>query len=126
MSVLLLRHTSAGDRDAWEDDDELRPLDKRGRAQAVALRDELRAREHLLERVRHRVHHQRIERLAITSKGVDHHRRRLVDPDGHAELFGERPERLVRRMGDRASETGIGPEKRGAETERVGASQLRE
>jgi 8-oxo-dGTP diphosphatase len=37
MSVLLLRHTSAGDRDAWEDDDELRPLDKRGRKQALAL-----------------------------------------------------------------------------------------
>jgi 8-oxo-dGTP diphosphatase len=37
MTVLLLRHASAGDRDAWDDDDELRPLDKRGRKQAQAL-----------------------------------------------------------------------------------------
>jgi phosphohistidine phosphatase SixA len=44
MSVILLRHASAGDRKTWNGDDLLRPLDKRGRAQAVALRDELRAR----------------------------------------------------------------------------------
>ena len=44
MSVILLRHASAGNRDAWEGDDMLRPLDKRGRKQAKALRDELRAR----------------------------------------------------------------------------------
>jgi 8-oxo-dGTP diphosphatase len=44
VSVILLRHASAGDRDAWAGDDLLRPLDERGRAQAVALRDELRAR----------------------------------------------------------------------------------
>lgn len=44
MSVILLRHASAGDRDAWAGDDLLRPLDERGRAQAAALRDELRAR----------------------------------------------------------------------------------
>ena len=44
MSVILLRHASAGDRKTWDGDDLLRPLDKRGRAQAVALRDELRAR----------------------------------------------------------------------------------
>jgi 8-oxo-dGTP diphosphatase len=44
VSVILLRHASAGDRDAWTGDDLLRPLDERGRAQAVALRDELRAR----------------------------------------------------------------------------------
>jgi 8-oxo-dGTP diphosphatase len=37
MSVVLLRHASAGDRDAWEGDDRLRPLDERGRRQAVAL-----------------------------------------------------------------------------------------
>ena len=37
MSVLLLRHTSAGHRERWDDDDELRPLDKRGRKQALAL-----------------------------------------------------------------------------------------
>jgi phosphohistidine phosphatase SixA len=44
MSVVLLRHASAGDRDTWEGDDRLRPLDKRGRRQADALRDELLAR----------------------------------------------------------------------------------
>jgi phosphohistidine phosphatase SixA len=44
VSVILLRHASAGNRDAWAGDDVLRPLDERGRAQALALRDELRAR----------------------------------------------------------------------------------
>ena len=44
MSVILLRHASAGKREKWRDDDRLRPLDKRGRAQALALRDLLRAR----------------------------------------------------------------------------------
>ena len=43
MSVILLRHASAGDRKEWRGDDLLRPLDERGRAQAVALRDVLRA-----------------------------------------------------------------------------------
>ena len=38
MSVVLLRHASAGDRDHWEGDDLLRPLDDRGRRQALALR----------------------------------------------------------------------------------------
>jgi phosphohistidine phosphatase SixA len=44
MTVILLRHGSAGDRDRWEGDDRLRPLDKKGRRQAEALRDILRAR----------------------------------------------------------------------------------
>jgi phosphohistidine phosphatase SixA len=39
MSVLLLRHARAGDRDAWSGEDRLRPLDERGRRQALALRD---------------------------------------------------------------------------------------
>jgi 8-oxo-dGTP diphosphatase len=42
--VILLRHASAGDRDTWNGDDRLRPLDEHGRAQAVALRDVLCAR----------------------------------------------------------------------------------
>jgi 8-oxo-dGTP diphosphatase len=37
--ILLIRHASAGDRAAWEDDDRLRPLDKRGRKQAERLVD---------------------------------------------------------------------------------------
>jgi phosphohistidine phosphatase SixA len=44
VSVILLRHASAGDREKWRGDDLLRPLDKRGRKQAKALREELRAR----------------------------------------------------------------------------------
>ncbi len=44
MSVILLRHASAGKRSEWDGDDMLRPLDKRGRKQASKLRDELRAR----------------------------------------------------------------------------------
>jgi phosphohistidine phosphatase SixA len=38
VSVVLLRHASAGDRDDWDGDDLLRPLDDRGRRQALALR----------------------------------------------------------------------------------------
>ena len=45
MSLILLRHASAGKREAWSGDDRLRPLDKRGRAQAEALADLLRARD---------------------------------------------------------------------------------
>ena len=41
MSVVLLRHASAGDRDGWEGDDALRPLDERGRRQALTLRKTL-------------------------------------------------------------------------------------
>lgn len=35
--MLLVRHASAGDRDAWEGDDRLRPLDAKGRARAEEL-----------------------------------------------------------------------------------------
>ena len=41
MTVVLLRHASAGDRLNWGGDDMLRPLDRRGRAQSLALRDAL-------------------------------------------------------------------------------------
>ena len=41
MSVVLLRHASAGDRSAWSGDDRLRPLDEDGYAQALALADVL-------------------------------------------------------------------------------------
>jgi len=44
VTVILLRHASAGDRSTWDGDDMLRPLDKRGRKQASKLGDELRAR----------------------------------------------------------------------------------
>lgn len=39
MTVILLRHASAGDRKRWDGDDRLRTLDERGRRQAQALRD---------------------------------------------------------------------------------------
>ena len=35
--IVLVRHASAGDPDAWEGDDRLRPLDGRGRRQAEQL-----------------------------------------------------------------------------------------
>lgn len=37
MSVILLRHAAAGDRNAWDGDDRLRPLDDEGYDQAIAL-----------------------------------------------------------------------------------------
>ena len=37
MSVVLLRHASAGDRQAWDGDDRLRPLDPKGQRQAEAV-----------------------------------------------------------------------------------------
>lgn len=37
MTLLLVRHASAGDRGAWVGDDRARPLDRRGRRQAAAL-----------------------------------------------------------------------------------------
>jgi 8-oxo-(d)GTP phosphatase len=41
VSLLLIRHALAGHRDAWQGDDRIRPLDRRGRAQAEALIDAL-------------------------------------------------------------------------------------
>ena len=35
--IVLLRHASAGDREEWDDDDRLRPLDERGFRQAERL-----------------------------------------------------------------------------------------
>ena len=37
MRIFLVRHASAGDRDEWSGDDELRPLDERGRSQAEGI-----------------------------------------------------------------------------------------
>lgn len=39
MSVLLVRHAKAGDRDKWDAPDDLRPLTAKGEAQAAALVD---------------------------------------------------------------------------------------
>ncbi len=40
-TILVVRHALAGDRDAWQDDDRIRPLDARGRSQADDLVDVL-------------------------------------------------------------------------------------
>jgi 8-oxo-dGTP diphosphatase len=37
VSIVLVRHARAGDRESWRGDDRLRPLDERGRVQALAL-----------------------------------------------------------------------------------------
>jgi broad specificity phosphatase PhoE len=37
VTSVLLRHVSAGDREDWDGDDRLRPLDARGRRQAAEL-----------------------------------------------------------------------------------------
>ncbi|NUR76504.1 MAG: NUDIX hydrolase, partial [Thermoleophilia bacterium] len=39
--TLLVRHASAGNRDEWTGDDADRPLDERGRAQALGLVERL-------------------------------------------------------------------------------------
>jgi 8-oxo-dGTP diphosphatase len=39
VTLVLVRHASAGDRDAWEGDDRFRPLDAKGFAQAARLPD---------------------------------------------------------------------------------------
>ena len=41
MSLLLIRHATAGDRNAWVGDDRVRPVDERGRRQSDALVDVL-------------------------------------------------------------------------------------
>ena len=41
MSVLLVRHAKAGDREKWDAPDDLRPLTTKGEAQADALVDQL-------------------------------------------------------------------------------------
>jgi 8-oxo-dGTP diphosphatase len=40
-TLLLVRHASAGEREDWDGPDELRPLDERGRSQALRLADVL-------------------------------------------------------------------------------------
>lgn len=42
MTILLVRHASAGERKEWRGDDRLRPLDALGRRQAEGLVDVLR------------------------------------------------------------------------------------
>jgi phosphohistidine phosphatase SixA len=39
--IVLIRHASAGDRDEWDGDDRLRPLDEKGRRQSEKLVEQL-------------------------------------------------------------------------------------
>jgi 8-oxo-dGTP diphosphatase len=39
VALVLVRHASAGDREEWDGDDRLRPLDSKGRKQAAQLPD---------------------------------------------------------------------------------------
>ena len=41
MTLYVVRHAKAGQRDRWEGDDELRPLSGKGRKQSAALADRL-------------------------------------------------------------------------------------
>jgi phosphohistidine phosphatase SixA len=41
VTLLIIRHARAGEREEWEGDDRRRPLDERGRKQAVDLVDAL-------------------------------------------------------------------------------------
>jgi phosphohistidine phosphatase SixA len=45
VTSVLVRHASAGDRDEWEGDDRLRPLDAKGQRQAAELVERLAAVE---------------------------------------------------------------------------------
>jgi len=41
LSVFLVRHAHAGDRERWEGDDRARPLTKKGRKQALSIAEQL-------------------------------------------------------------------------------------
>jgi phosphohistidine phosphatase SixA len=49
VSLLLIRHATAGDRNAWVGDDRVRPVDDRGRRQSDALVDALAG--YMIERI---------------------------------------------------------------------------
>lgn len=49
MTILLLRHVEAGDRDAWDGDDRTRPASPLGRRQADALIAQL--ADHAIDRI---------------------------------------------------------------------------
>ncbi len=78
--------------------------------------DELRAGEHLLEGVRHRVEDQRVER-PVRAERRHGHRAALVDADRHVELLGGVPQRVVGPVRQRAPETGVRPDEAGDEPE---------
>ena len=81
------------------------------------LRDQLRAREHLLERVRHRVHHEEVARPTVPAERRHRRLEALVHADRHPELLGRVPERLVDLVDDRASETRVRADEGGDEPE---------
>ena len=78
--------------------------------------DELRAGEHRLERVRHGVEDERVERAVRPERRHDH-RAALVDADRHVELLGRLPHHVVGAVGERAAEAGVGADEAGDEAE---------
>ncbi len=79
-------------------------------------RDELRAGQHLLERVRHGVEHQRVEGAVRPERGNDH-RAALVDPDRDPELLGRVPHGVVGAVRQRPAAAGVGPDEPGDEAQ---------
>ncbi len=89
-----------------------------------AERDQLRAGEHLLEGVRHRVQDQRVEG-PIGSERRHNHRAALVDAEGDVELLRHLPDRVVGAVAQGASEAGVGANEARHEPELGrGAAQL--
>ena len=95
MTVLLVRHAEAGDRDRWEGPDEERPVSARGRQQAEALVDALAG--HQVDRVLSSPY----LRCTQTVEPLAEARRLPVEPsDALAEGSGQLALRLVRSLLD--------------------------
>ena len=80
--------------------------------------DELGAGQHLLEGVGDGVQDERVEGPVGPEGGHDD-RAALVDPDGHVQLLGGRPQRLVGGVRQRAPPAGVGSDEGGREAELV-------
>ena len=78
--------------------------------------DQLRAGEHRLEGVGHRVEDQRVEG-PVGAESRHRDRAALVHADGDVELFCCPPQGLVGRMGEGATGAGVGPDEAGDEAE---------
>ena len=96
MSILLVRHATAGKRKRWHGDDRLRPLDDRGREQAARLPAAL--GDYEVERIYSSPYVrcvQTVEPLA-TELGLE-----IEHRDELAEGAGPRAVDLARKTGDR-------------------------
>ena len=75
-----------------------------------------RAGQHLLERMRHGVEHQRVEGAVRPERGHDD-RAALVDPDRDVELLGRVPHAVIGPVRQRPAAAGVGPDEPGDEAE---------